>query len=138
MIDLTPPIKELHNAYCIATDRPIALSLPVMGEWEAWMLHGWSKAELLLVIAYIKRQIQKRKREPVSLRLHLLLERSRFEDDLIDARQAMRRPPPSARDRILQATHRTVQETKPAESVGQILSRPEFAAKLREWKEQNL
>ena len=50
------PISGLHEAYCRGSGLPVSLSMERIWLWEAWMSHGWTEADLLMVLAYLKRK----------------------------------------------------------------------------------
>ena len=49
-------IRALHVHYCEHTGNALSLTIPRMDAWSQWMAHGWTAADLKLVLAYIKRR----------------------------------------------------------------------------------
>lgn len=127
----------LHTLYCKLTKREVRWSMSERYRWEYWRLKGWGEEELTMVVQWITKRIAKGLRRPESLRLNNLLEPSRFEDDLIDAQAELRKPKPSARARVLAATHRPAAPSPPAKSADQVMRESVALQKLQEWKKEN-
>jgi len=119
--------------------REMRYEMPTYGRWEQWAVRGWTEEDLHLVIQYIKGKIDRRERREESLRLYNLIEPSRFEDDLLDARMQTRQKRVNwQRDRVLRQSGRVAELEKPAETAAAAMERTKLAEQLKAWKEANL
>lgn len=93
-----PKIAELHQAYCNATGFPLELRMGRDRIWFDFDKAGFTKADLLLVIAWIRRQagIARSGYTIASLRFSTLLQLDYFEEKLhlarMDVRSRQRKP----------------------------------------------
>jgi len=129
----------LHQTYCALTHRNMVLTTREHYGWNAFVAKGWTEDDLRLVIGFIQRRIKAGKRFPESFRFHnLILDQSRFADDLLDARAEARQPRPSAKDRLLASTNRPAPIHDNAVRADQVHERSQLALRLKAWKEANL
>lgn len=140
MKDHTAKLKEFHELYCSLTLRQVTFDMPALYRWEQWSARQWTIEDLHLVISYIKKKIQAGERKPESLRLHNLIDTSRFEDDLVDARGRARGPRiDREKASVLRSTGREPdRKEKPVDSAAAAIERTKLASMLKEWKEKNL
>lgn len=131
----TENYHDYHALYCQATTRDIPYSMVFHYRWALWASKGYSKDDLLVVIAFIKRRIKEKRRQPESLRLHNLLDPERFIDDLLDARQEVRKPAPSARQEALRSIGRTEPQPERTVTPAQVLAANEGLRKLLELRD---
>lgn len=125
----------IHAAYCQCSGRAVVMSMQDHGRWNLWKAHGWTEADLRLVVRFIQRRIKAGRRYDESLRLHNLLEPGRFADDLLDSKAEQRQPRPTPRQAVLKAVGRQEPESDRCVSAGQALERTKLAERLRRWRE---
>ena len=95
-------IAAIHAAYCEATGFQIRLGYDRERAWADFLRDGFTTEDLLLVIAWIKREIKaERRREASLLFRNLVVHLDRFEEDCCCAKAHARKPVPTARDRAL-------------------------------------
>jgi hypothetical protein len=93
MTDKTPMLSDLHKHYVALTGLDLVLTMPRIYQWEAWKVHGWTSAELSLVVRHIQKRIKENRRRPESLLFrNLIQDTERFEEDLAEARALARVP----------------------------------------------
>lgn len=121
MIDQTSHINYLHGIYCQLSKRSMTLNARDFYHWEWFISQGYKVEDLRLVIGFIQKRIKEGRRFPESLRIHNLLDPAKFADDICDARQESRNRLPSARSRILEASSRPQDTSKPARSTESVM-----------------
>lgn len=88
-------VKDLHAAYCEATGLSLPLRFGIDRAWSDWLGAGNSKADLLLVIRYLKRGIARGERNEGCLRFRNLIgQLDAFDEELAMARKAFNLRPP--------------------------------------------
>lgn len=90
---MTPaePVKALHDLYVTATGHEIRINPLRERAWHEWQKYGHTRADLALVIAYLRKEIANTRRNPGALKFSNLVEQpDRFEEDLALARAANR------------------------------------------------
>jgi len=122
MTDSTPKYALLHSAFNRLTKRCMVMTSADLFRWETWCSHGWTEADLSLVVAFINRRIKAKRRWPESLRLHNLIDTDRFALDLQDARGESRRPVETPRARALASIGRTEPQKDTVRTAGEILA----------------
>ncbi len=93
---MTPAdIPNLHAAYQAATGYVLRLDMYRERQWFDWAARGFTQPDLLIVIQHLKRGIRNQTRNSGSLRFsNLIGQPDRFEEDLAEARQVIRKPTP--------------------------------------------
>lgn len=100
--------------------------------WEAWTSHGWTEADLVLVVKHIKKLIGLNRRRPESLRFYNLIgDTERFLEDVSEARALNRAPKPTAKDII-----RPQRERDTSRTAAQIMAGNEALKKLLEVRDE--
>lgn len=127
--------EPLHSCYCQATTRHIPYNVSFHYRWALWASKGWSRDDLLVVIAFIKRKIKDKRRQPESLRLYNLLDPDRFAEDLCDSRQEARKSQPTPRSEALRTIGRTEPEPERVRTPAQVLAGNEGLRKLLELRD---
>lgn len=130
MTDHTALYASLHASFNRLTNRCMIMTSGDLFRWELWTSHGWTEADLALVVNFINRRIKSKRRWPESLRLHNLIDPARFADDIQDARGEARQPKPTPRQSILATTHRPEPDRDRAMSAGAVMRGNQELAKL--------
>lgn len=118
-------IARFHAAYeqCTGIQLPLNGAFKREYEWGAWMAHGWTEADLRLVIAYLRRHFssdwQSGRRDYFFKMVRfsrLISDHEYFEEWLALARAEARnvRLAPTERQRVLEATGRQEPSAKDA------------------------
>ncbi len=124
--------SQIHLLYCHLTNRSTRLDTGVHMRWNLWKSKGWTEADLALVVAFIKGRMRTGRRYVESLRLNNLIDPSRFEDDLQDAKAEQRVTKPTFRDRVMEG--RPKQGVKEAvRTVGDVIAAAEAFNRFREF-----
>jgi hypothetical protein len=141
----TPPTIEqtqfLHKLYCGVTDQDIPFSMARHYVYERFMAAGYDKAELEVVVRYIKRKIKAGARYPESLMFRNLIQNiDRFAEDLSMARgeeRAIKDRQDTPRKEILRAANINLDPKRDntVRSAAQVLAGMEALKKLRQLKE---
>lgn len=76
-------IQALHSWYCGAMGTGLALNMATERYWFDWVSAGHTGPELRKVMVYLRKEIQRGRRNPGALSLRNLLEVERFEEDLV-------------------------------------------------------
>lgn len=138
MVDITPRLKSLHALYCSLTGRDVRFDWRALELWQLWAAQGWTEEDLILVVNFIKRKIQARKRNPESFRLYNLADLGRFEDDLVDARNEARKPKYSPRAAVLKASGRPGgPPPPPAKTAAQIMAESKALEDFQKWRKES-
>lgn len=138
MTSANQTINDLHAAYCAATGLDIRLAYDRESDWMLFVHDGFTKEDLLCVVAWLKREIRAGKRWTSSLYFRNLIKQlDRFEEDLSCAKAALRKPEPTARDKALEqlrptAPNQTSTVTSTAKQVHEVSAKA--LAMLRECK----
>jgi hypothetical protein len=141
--DIRAEVAPAHALYCGLTMQKLDLTLGRMFCWERFLLK-FSLDDMKLTINHIKRGIRHGQRNIGALKFSNLIERmDKFEEDLAQARgdqERFSKPRMNpGKAQVLRQTHRESEYQSPVVRSGEVLiKRTEFAAMLKEWKEQNL
>lgn len=128
--------SALHSTYCTCTNRTMPMSSSMHFAWAAWSIHGWTEADIKLVVAHINKLIKLNRRRPESLRFHNLIgDTERFLEDISEARALSRQPKPTPRTEILRATGRPEPVQDTARSAAQIIAAEKAFEQFRQLKE---
>lgn len=126
-------ITTLHAAYVQATGLPLRLAYDREAAWFRFLEAKFTSADLVLVIAHLKRGIAKGERRPNCLLFRNLVENlDHLEEDLAMAKALARKPPVTGRDKALALLRPSATETTtsaPARPVQEI-----SAKVLAEWR----
>lgn len=84
-----PDIEALHRTYCAASGMEIRADYMRIRGWHDFLKAGFTRADLVLVIAYLKKEIPKGSRNPGALKFsNLVLQLDHFEEDLALAKKS--------------------------------------------------
>lgn len=128
-------IRALHDAYCRSTGMQIPLDMAREQAWFWVWKRGIRAADIILLVAFLRRQIAAEKRNPGCLKFRNLVGNPDYlEEDLAEARAIARRPvKDQGRADVLQASGRpSAAEPPPARHAGAILPPDEVSRRLRE------
>lgn len=125
-------LTRWHALYCALTDRELPCTMAMNFTWENFISHGWTEADLALVVKHIKSLIKLKRRRPESLRFHLLIgDTERFNEDISEARALARVPKPNyRRQEVLKATGRTEEPKSGFLTSEEVLASDAFKALL--------
>ena len=85
--EMTTSIEELHRCFVNLSGMDVPLNSWRTFQWEAWLAAGFTVADLMLVLAYLKTKIKFKERRIESLKFsNLIGNRDRWEEDLALAR----------------------------------------------------
>lgn len=108
--------------------------------WGNWLRHGFTEAELVQTLQYLRREVKAERRKPACLSFRTLIEQpENFEHELSLAKEELlrRKPTPDARERILASVGMSKPQPERVQPVNQILERTKLAEMLKQWKETN-
>lgn len=88
----TAQTQSLHTLWMSLAKQTQPYSWTCHFRWETWLGHGWTEADLKLVVDYIWKRVKAGKRERESFKLSNLLEPDRFSEDLSMAKSEARKP----------------------------------------------
>lgn len=95
---MNTPIQNLHTTWNRATGQNIPMgvcSYELEHGWHEFIKAGYTESDLLMVIAYLQREIRKGERKPAALRWRNCVgDILRFAEELELARGSMKRKPP--------------------------------------------
>lgn len=130
--------SAIHAAYRRLTGREVPLTIAEHIRWNAWKAHGWTEADLELVVKHINSLIAAGRRWPESFRLYNLIEPERFATDLAEARALARKPryAPGKAD-VLRSTNRPSEpEQAPARTADQVMRESQAFKEFRQWRQE--
>lgn len=129
-------IAELHRAYCELIGEEIPLTMDREYAWSVFRSRGYGADELRLVVFEVRRAIDRQERKPGALKFrNLIVNIDWFDEDLAEARANLRnrRPPPSAKERVLEQSGRPAGvRTGTARTVETVVSNVANAPELTE------
>ena len=127
-----PTPSELHEVYCNATGIHMTLTMSRIFAWDKWISHGWTKADLLLVIGLLKQKIKERKKwDTCTNFFHVVQDTENFDELLGEARARARVPKvDKGKQSVLEATGRTTPQKHKVKSAQQILAESEALKEL--------
>lgn len=125
-------INAIHARYNELSGRPVTLTMTRIFTWESFLAHGWTEADLALVVNRLKTLVAQNKRyDSCLLFSRLIADDEFFEEILSEARALYRVPKPNhAKAEVLKATARTEPERGSFQSAEQVLASPAFKALL--------
>ena len=88
------PIEHLHQTYCRLTAQNLSLRFDRERLWFEFHRAGFTAQDLVRVIRYLQREIQRTRRNVGALKLSNLLQLDRFEEDLNISRVRLTAPAP--------------------------------------------
>lgn len=126
------PIRALHKVYEDLSGLPVQLTLSRIFAWEAWLSHGWTEADLRLVMTHLK---NRRNSAPTWSKMQMMFTKfiadpQNFEELLSEARALSRvkRFDPG-KEQVLKATHRPSTPEHPKEKTAEQIMRESEALK---------
>lgn len=132
-------IGQLHKAYCDTSGFPLALTMDRIFMWERWQLMGWTEADLVQVLTYLKRKSDSGQHWARNALMFsaLIRDESRFEELLAECRaQARVKQVNLGKAQALRATGRSSDpETSPSRTVAQVMRGNEELKKLLELRD---
>ena len=136
-------IKELYDAYVVATGLDLRLTTALNYHLERFAFDGYTCDDIRMVVGYIKRRIRIGKREKESLLPRNLSQNtSHFSEDLSMARAEQRERSfkgDPARNVVLAQSGRTTMQEPTCKQAVQIMQEHEkMAALLKQFRTQGL
>lgn len=132
----TDQIATLHAAYCELTGFELGRDYARDYAWHEFVKRGFTLDDLKMVVFEVRKGMAGGYRFQGSLKFRNLIEDlNRFEEDLAEARANLRnrRPPPSAKERVLEASGRPASvRTGTARTVETVVSNVANAPELTE------
>lgn len=132
-------VNALHAVYCECSGLPIANTLQRVFCWESWLSHGWTEADLRLVVTTLRRKCEKGERWACSSLLfsRLIRDTDRFEELLSEFRAMARtKRTESGKASVLRATGRPTEPPDPGpKSAEQVMRESEALKKLLETRD---
>lgn len=125
-------INRLHAEYERLSERPITLTMSRVFTWESFLNHGWTEADLALVIGRLKTLIKEKKKwDSCLLFSRLIQDHEAFEECLSEARALARVPTPNyRRQEVLKAAGRTEEPKTRFRTSEEVLASDAFKALL--------
>lgn len=140
MIDETPAIELMHRAYTSITGLHYTLDRRRMDAWRNWLGHGWTKADLVLVVDRLRKKIFRGQKWQSSLNFKNLIERvDYFEEELVEARAFARRPVIDiGKAQVMEQTGRKL-EAPPVKTktAGDVMDGARAFAEFKAWRAEN-
>ena len=90
---LASQIRELHQTYGQLTGQNLSLRFDRERLWYEFLRAGFTRADLVQVLAYLQKEIRQSRRNVGALKLSNLLQLDRFEEDLQISRVRLRPAP---------------------------------------------
>jgi len=87
-------ITAVHQLYGQLTGQSLRLGFDRERQWFEWLRAGFTPEDLRRVITYLQREIREGRRNVGALKLSILLQLDRFEEDLNISRVRLTAPPP--------------------------------------------
>jgi hypothetical protein len=113
---------------------PLTMSLHYA--WSAWKVHGWTEADLELVVRHIKNLIKQDRRRPESFRFNnLIMNTDRFMEDLVEAKAYARIPVKTPRDHALESIGRKEPVKENVRTPASILAADKALKQLLEFRD---
>ena len=83
-------MEELHQTYCQLTGQNLSLRFDRERLWYEFLCAGFTRPNLIQVVAYLQKEIRQTRRNVGALKLSNLLQLDRFEEDLNISRVRLR------------------------------------------------
>lgn len=103
--------------------------------WANWTRHGFTEAELVQTLQYLRREVKATRRKPACLSFRTLIEQpENFEHELSLAKEELlrRKPTPTPRERILASVGMSKPQPERVQPVGDIIAGGSAFEKFRE------
>lgn len=119
----TPSPNTLHSQYCQLAGLDLRMSMQHVYAWHAWQTNGkFGPEDLVLVFGWIALQKRTRGLTYSTGFDRLIRDLDRFAELLANAKAEARRPKPTSKDKILEASGRPpATQPKPAKTAEQIM-----------------